>query len=658
MNRRRRLIFLGLALILLIIVGRTVTASFEFLLKQFWFTAGLFLLILLSLIDQPFFSKDSNIFVNGVTAWVSLLLVSQQQRDVLWWFFFLWVTYLIVSSYVLMWRRSKELFQENNLVQLLSRLNRQIGRPEAIFSAFFLWGCIKQFGAGTREFNALFLYWVIFTIINLPAISQALDSFFEKSKLTIEHSGKLGTFLSPRIAQIIISPSIAENITGKRVSFKRDDVVLAEGVVIDDRTMSKGRIGRVALTLISKNWTTIAEQDCGDITISVEITKGSESIPISVVDVGTEIGKIEFFVHPDATMQEGEVLWVETKDKQKTFYQIVSAEVRQHSAMEGNSLHVVRVTAGQLGYWDQARCHFYPITWVPPAGNLIYKTSPVEEHYDNLPEGHIIVGKVPNSNFPIHLNINETITHNTAIIGVTGSGKSYLGFHLVESMVGKGIKILVLDISSQYQLFLGYLKPTILKNPNEVCAWFDSNSKIAIYQFDNSTLTYPTQTSQFVEAAFQQVSRKNLKVGKDEPASLCIIFEEAHSLIPEWNQVSVEGDKAQVNKTARIILQGRKYGLGSLIITQRTANVTKTILNQCNTIFALQSFDQTGLDFLKNYMGEEYSHAISTLQNYRAILVGKASSSTRPIIFCIEDFTNRWKAEDLNADVGKDQKEK
>jgi DNA helicase HerA-like ATPase len=113
-------------------------------------------------------------------------------------------------------------------------------------------------------------------------------------------------------------------------------------------------------------------------------------------------------------------------------------------------------------------------------------------------------------------------------------------------------------------------------------------------------------------------------------------------LIPEWNQVAQQSDTHQVNRSARVILQGRKFGLGALVISQRTANVTKTILNQCNTIFALRSFDQTGLDFLRNYMGEEYSQAISTLPDRTAILVGKASSSVRPIIFRVSDFAVRW----------------
>ena len=74
------------------------------------------------------------------------------------------------------------------------------------------------------------------------------------------------------------------------------------------------------------------------------------------------------------------------------------------------------------------------------------------------------------------------------------------------------------------------------------------------------------------------------------------------------------------------------YGIGALVITQRTANIAKTILNQCNTIFALQSFDQTGLEFLKNYIGEGHAHALSTLLKRHVVVFGKASSSRRPVI--------------------------
>ena len=43
----------------------------------------------------------------------------------------------------------------------------------------------------------------------------------------------------------------------------------------------------------------------------------------------------------------------------------------------------------------------------------------------------------------------------------------------------------------------------------------------------------------------------------------------------------------------QIALQGRKYGIGMLVIAQRTANVSKTILTQCNTVICFQAFDET-----------------------------------------------------------------
>jgi hypothetical protein len=158
MTKIYRLLLLGLSFILLVGLGFYIRQDFTFLLNDFWFTSGLLLLILLSLIDQPHFSKDTNVFVNAVTAAVSLLLVQADNRDFLFWTFLIFIIYLTVSSYTLMWLRTNPLNEENKAVQLLSRLNRQIGRPEAIFSAFFLWGGIRQFGLASNEFNLIFLH--------------------------------------------------------------------------------------------------------------------------------------------------------------------------------------------------------------------------------------------------------------------------------------------------------------------------------------------------------------------------------------------------------------------------------------------------------------------------------------------------------------------
>ena len=103
-------------------------------------------------------------------------------------------------------------------------------------------------------------------------------------------------------------------------------------------------------------------------------------------------------------------------------------------------------------------------------------------------------------------------------------------------------------------------------------------------------------------------------------ARVLLVLEEAHALVPEWNSTSYGGDQRASNGTAKAVLQGRKFGMGVLLITQRTANVTKTILNQCNTVIALRTFDATGMDFLRNYIGGTYADILSALQERTAVI--------------------------------------
>lgn len=127
------------------------------------------------------------------------------------------------------------------------------------------------------------------------------------------------------------------------------------------------------------------------------------------------------------------------------------------------------------------------------------------------------------------------------------------------------------------------------------------------------------------------------QTGTTDDARICVVLEEAHSLVPEWNSTSYDGDQQAAAGTAKAVLQARKYGLGTLIVTQRTANVTKTILNQCHTVFAMRSFDATGMEFLKNYIGSDYVGTLSTLPERHAVVFGRASSCATPVIVQMND---------------------
>lgn len=170
------------------------------------------------------------------------------------------------------------------------------------------------------------------------------------------------------------------------------------------------------------------------------------------------------------------------------------------------------------------------------------------------------------------------------------------------------------------------LNPAQFEVTRQVSGMYQNSAELA-------TLTPSEITAIFSDAALTVCQ----ELGMTDKARLCLVYEEAHSLVPEWNSVASDGDKAATAVSARAILQGRKYGLGCLLVTQRTANVTKTILNQCNTILAMRTFDDTGKEFLGNYIGRDYAGVLPSLEARHAVVFGKACSCDDPVLVRLND---------------------
>ncbi|WP_412049794.1 ATP-binding protein [Hoeflea sp. Naph1] len=112
-----------------------------------------------------------------------------------------------------------------------------------------------------------------------------------------------------------------------------------------------------------------------------------------------------------------------------------------------------------------------------------------------------------------------------------------------------------------------------------------------------------------------------------------ICLEEAHTIVPEANGSGFDGEtKWVVERIGQIALQGRKYGVGLLVITQRTALVSKTILSQCNTFLTHSLIDQTSLNFLESVYSSQHTRLIPNLGKFEFLAFGKAIKAERPIV--------------------------
>lgn len=68
--------------------------------------------------------------------------------------------------------------------------------------------------------------------------------------------------------------------------------------------------------------------------------------------------------------------------------------------------------------------------------------------------------------------------------------------------------------------------------------------------------------------------------GRKQP--LLVVLEEAHTFLPEG------ADSPSYRTISRIAKEGRKYGIGLCVVTQRPVEIESTVLSQCGTIIALR----------------------------------------------------------------------
>jgi len=685
MSKIYRLSFLGISFVILIILGYVLTGSFHFLLNHFWFTSGLLLLILLSLIDQPHFSKDSNIFINSITAGISLLIVDNSNRDFLFWVFLSIIIYLTTSSYILLWLRQKSLALENKVIRLISRVNREIGKPETLFSSFFIWGVYKQFGTGNNQFNGLLLFWAIFIILNIPSLAKSIEDLFAigKDKSNKLALGQIFGVQSKNTFLVRLYDS-SERIVNTRifdfVEFKYStDKKIRKGLLLDTYLLNQQQWVKVLSNneiekIFSNN---IFENHKSDVVYRIDNIPENDYLKrfVGIVTENSTIFKIRFIYNSKIKISEGQLLEVAIQG-QKVLYQIVEGITKIEQLENKNQTGLILGEALQLGTWNEEKFQFEQFGWVPEINTPIYIASPIKE--PKIEENEYKIGEIPNTNYPVVLNKDTAISHHMAVVGVTGTGKSVFSRNLIRQYLqDENTKVICIDFTGEYigkfadlkpvktideavseQLFkdIDYIEQEIAGNYNkdndnsrkrkkevsekihtQVEAFLKGENRLSIFELPHvaNTTGVLTYTKTFFRLLFHIAKTQN-NFGK----RICIVLEEAHTVIPEWNFSGVSDKVSQplLNSIAQIALQGRKYNVGLLVIAQRTANVSKTILTQCNTIISFQEFDKTSSDFLSNYFGQEITKSLPKLKFRQAIVAGKALKSNVPMIFEVPEI--------------------
>ncbi|WP_444959097.1 ATP-binding protein [Microbulbifer sp. ZKSA002] len=118
-----------------------------------------------------------------------------------------------------------------------------------------------------------------------------------------------------------------------------------------------------------------------------------------------------------------------------------------------------------------------------------------------------------------------------------------------------------------------------------------------------------------------------------ENIPLNLVLEEAHTYIPEDSSSKFNISKERVERIAK---EGRKYGIGLTVVTQRPSNVSTTVLSQCGTYIALRLTNDLDQNKIKRLLPDTLAGQVDVLPSLRdgeAFVSGDSISLPRKVQF-------------------------
>lgn len=684
--------------VLLLIQSNVISSGLFPNENAIWLYGGIASLLFGSRVLNPYFTPPSGALINGLTALLALLPALTEVSP---WTHDAYVLGIIIGycgivatvAIILLITRANAGVEPSTAWRIFERAVIGLGSPTIIFGVVIAAAVWIFHRDNPAEVYAILAAFVVISVFQpIEALINYVRWFLDRPK-PIDPADLIGAVVahqSPGL--VLVRQAEARTIkTGTPMVISDQHGPSQLGVALNYVGRDEGNLLRVLTTSLPNRLAALhdGKSDAPDgVAVSIAVTD-EEKADIralqwidrmcGIVDTETSPEYLQFEVINEAGLAEGALVEARIGDNQRVIYQVVDGVTRDEVVQQKNKYGYARAKARKIGKWDDQGRRFCPVQWMPRLNAPVF----LLEKFDGAVEADG-VGHFPETPYEVRITPSDCVTHNTAILGILGVGKSYLAIELVERMIAQGIKVICLDLTDQYETLLSdFIDPAFeearrvelelagqvdVAHGNKELGGSRQQFKLAVLRKvrefldpDDDHFLWTVNPARFRvtkqvsgwnadNAAFQRLTASEItaifsdaalfasqELGMIDEARLCLVYEEAHSLVPEWNSVAAEGDKLATATSARAILQGRKYGLGCLLITQRTANVTKSILNQCNTIFAMRTFDDTGKDFLGNYIGSDYAGVLPSLQPRHAIIFGKASSCENPVLIRLND---------------------
>lgn len=642
------------------------------------FQNALLLVVLGSSVLEHFYTKPADSMINALMAGLTMIGVHTTSDSLAWWIVFIYCLVVFVVSAACV---STSSMKSDSVVfsGINSRLYRPavvLGRARVIFSVVFLFGIYSFYSVQSEHAVILIVYWGVFMAIWPLKIPQLLSAIRFQISEVLEPIGKLLRIDSPGVLRFGITQDVDWD-RGSPVIYQRFDKSQQWVLPLYSHLNEEKRIGTALL--LGDLDSRISGLKTGNIyqsTVPLDnerilsyLGEDEDSKLLGFVAEDSLIGRIRFEVRQNVECAEGMLIWCRINGT-KVYYQI-TAGITIEENLEGDKHGYQIALASQLGILDAEGFHKYD--WLPNMNAPIFTLTDDAKVVGEVGNAEdLYFGVLPKSKIPVTGNFVKNFNYHTAILGVTGSGKTELAFEIIRHSVAAKLKVICIDLTSQYKGRLEDLNPADLSVSEKTSqalgdSLFDVESgeygagkeKKALKAFGDTlrvdvegllkdflsskeTLLgliqlqeiSNTQASIYITEIYMSCLLRLAKEGFGGIGNVLVVVEEAHTVMPETASMGVSdfASKGLVARISQIALQGRKYNVGLLVLAQRTANVSKTVLTQCNSIISFACYDDTSISFLKNMFGSAAAEMIPNLKKLQAVVFGKIVRSERPII--------------------------
>ncbi len=254
----------------------------------------------------------------------------------------------------------------------------------------------------------------------------------------------------------------------------------------------------------------------------------------------------------------------------------------------------------------------------------------LNEYLDTV--GGFILYEGPSEDSPTFFNGENLVNHIERLVQEQ-KAQQYMDFFLmrIRTMLSdqRMASIVGTKGTENKKYFIEWLNDYIGKNNSE-------NGEIAIIDLS----LVPSEIIHIIitviaRIIFEALQRYRRNFKKMLPSVL--ILEEAHTFIHRYTQESDEIFPAKIctQTFERIAREGRKYGLGLVVSSQRPSELSPTVLSQCNTFLLHRIVNDKDQDLVKRLLPESLGGLLKelpVLPTRKAILLGWAS----PIPILIE----------------------